>query len=108
MIILLAFQSDRIPCNDYFIYLAAVYNIFNFYMSWVFFSFSLLHFSRNSDLDFSAFQQARCFLDHVRSKGESAAKVLLEYIQQQQESGSNLNQKTQTLPRGMQFTSTFQ
>ncbi|XP_034732411.1 nucleotide-binding oligomerization domain-containing protein 2 isoform X2 [Etheostoma cragini] len=33
-------------------------------------------------------QQARRLLDHVRSKGESAAKVVLQYIQQEQESES--------------------
>uniref|UniRef100_A0A8D3DQH9 Nucleotide-binding oligomerization domain containing 2 n=1 Tax=Scophthalmus maximus TaxID=52904 RepID=A0A8D3DQH9_SCOMX len=35
-------------------------------------------------------QQARRLLDHVRSKGESAAKVVLHYIQQTQTSGSSL------------------
>ncbi|XP_070819249.1 nucleotide-binding oligomerization domain-containing protein 2 [Chaetodon trifascialis] len=41
-------------------------------------------------------QQARRLLDHVRSKGESAAKVVLQYIQQKQESGSQLNQEKLT------------
>lgn len=40
-------------------------------------------------------------LDHVRSKGESAADVLLGYIQQQRESGSDLTQKTQAVSRGI-------
>ncbi|XP_011607971.2 nucleotide-binding oligomerization domain-containing protein 2 isoform X1 [Takifugu rubripes] len=44
-------------------------------------------------------QQARCLLDHVRAKGEAAAKFLLEYIQQGEESGSILNKKTQTVSR---------
>ncbi|XP_040899882.1 nucleotide-binding oligomerization domain-containing protein 2 isoform X2 [Toxotes jaculatrix] len=44
-------------------------------------------------------QQARRLLDHVRSKGESAAKVVLHYIQQKQESGSSLNQEKRTLPK---------
>ncbi|XP_054467453.1 nucleotide-binding oligomerization domain-containing protein 2 isoform X2 [Anoplopoma fimbria] len=44
-------------------------------------------------------QQARRLLDHVRSKGESAAKVLLQYIQQKQESGSLLNQEKWTPPK---------
>ncbi|XP_044216328.1 nucleotide-binding oligomerization domain-containing protein 2 [Thunnus albacares] len=41
-------------------------------------------------------QQARRLLDHVRSKGESAAKVVLHYIQ---ESGSSLNQEKWTPPK---------
>ncbi|XP_029317771.1 nucleotide-binding oligomerization domain-containing protein 2 isoform X2 [Cottoperca gobio] len=44
-------------------------------------------------------QQARRLLDHVRSKGESVAKVLLEYIQQIQESGSALKQEKWTPPK---------
>lgn len=42
-------------------------------------------------------QQARRLLDHVRSKGESAAKLLLQYIQQEQESA--LNQEKLTPPK---------
>ncbi|KAM3877157.1 nucleotide-binding oligomerization domain-containing protein 2 [Diretmus argenteus] len=38
-------------------------------------------------------QQARHLLDRVRSKGESAAKVLLQYIQQKKVHGSPLNQE---------------
>uniref|UniRef100_A0A672GMU9 Nucleotide-binding oligomerization domain containing 2 n=1 Tax=Salarias fasciatus TaxID=181472 RepID=A0A672GMU9_SALFA len=33
-------------------------------------------------------QQARCLLDHVRSKGESAATAVLQYLQQKEECGS--------------------
>ncbi|XP_039993838.1 nucleotide-binding oligomerization domain-containing protein 2 [Xiphias gladius] len=44
-------------------------------------------------------QQARCLLDHVNSKGESAAKVVLHYIQQKQESGSQLNQEKLNSPK---------
>ncbi|XP_033474347.1 nucleotide-binding oligomerization domain-containing protein 2 [Epinephelus lanceolatus] len=44
-------------------------------------------------------QQARRLLDHVRSKGESAAEVVLQYIQQTQESGSPGNQETWTPPK---------
>ncbi|XP_073320638.1 nucleotide-binding oligomerization domain-containing protein 2 isoform X2 [Pagrus major] len=44
-------------------------------------------------------QQARRLLDHVRSKGESAAKIVLQYIQQKQESGSLLTQETPTPPK---------
>ncbi|XP_072236279.1 nucleotide-binding oligomerization domain-containing protein 2 isoform X1 [Leuresthes tenuis] len=44
-------------------------------------------------------QQARCLLDHVRSKGESAATVILKYIQQRQKSGSLLKQEELTLPK---------
>ncbi|XP_041820256.1 nucleotide-binding oligomerization domain-containing protein 2 isoform X2 [Chelmon rostratus] len=44
-------------------------------------------------------QQARRLLDHVRSKGESAAKVVLKYIQQKQESGSPLNEEKFTPPK---------
>ncbi|XP_068587209.1 nucleotide-binding oligomerization domain-containing protein 2 [Cebidichthys violaceus] len=44
-------------------------------------------------------QQARRLLDHVRSKGESAAKVVLQHIQEKQESGSLLNQDNWTPPR---------
>ncbi|XP_078109112.1 nucleotide-binding oligomerization domain-containing protein 2 isoform X1 [Sander vitreus] len=44
-------------------------------------------------------QQARRLLDHVRSKGESAAKVVLQYIQQKQESGSPLSQAKWTPPK---------
>ncbi|KAM7423730.1 hypothetical protein PAMA_000208 [Pampus argenteus] len=40
--------------------------------------------------------QARCLLDRVRSKGESAAKVVLHFIQ---ESGSPLNQEKLTPPK---------
>ncbi|XP_018522174.1 nucleotide-binding oligomerization domain-containing protein 2 [Lates calcarifer] len=43
-------------------------------------------------------QQARCLLDHVRSKGESAAKVVLHYIEQKQQSGSQ-NQEKLTPPK---------
>nr|URH23959.1 nucleotide-binding oligomerization domain containing 2 [Trachinotus ovatus] len=44
-------------------------------------------------------QQARRLLDHIRSKGEPAAKVVLDYIQQNQESGTILNQEKTTLPK---------
>ncbi|XP_026150047.1 nucleotide-binding oligomerization domain-containing protein 2 isoform X2 [Mastacembelus armatus] len=44
-------------------------------------------------------QQARRLLDHVRSKGESAAKVVLQYIQQKQESVSPQNQEKLTTSR---------
>ncbi|XP_071401169.1 nucleotide-binding oligomerization domain-containing protein 2 [Centroberyx affinis] len=44
-------------------------------------------------------QQARHLLDHVRSKGESAAKVLLQYIQQKEEEGSPVNQEKWTPPQ---------
>ncbi|XP_059206540.1 nucleotide-binding oligomerization domain-containing protein 2 [Centropristis striata] len=44
-------------------------------------------------------QQARHLLDHVRSKGESAAKVILKYIEQKQESGSPVNQEKWTPPK---------
>ncbi|XP_029353761.1 nucleotide-binding oligomerization domain-containing protein 2 [Echeneis naucrates] len=44
-------------------------------------------------------QQARRLLDHVRSKGESAATVLLRFIQQTQECESPLNQETLTPPK---------
>ncbi|KAM9366861.1 nucleotide-binding oligomerization domain-containing protein 2 [Symphorus nematophorus] len=44
-------------------------------------------------------QQARRLLDHVRSKGESAAKIVLQYIQQKEQSGSPLNQERLTLPK---------
>ncbi|XP_035537984.1 nucleotide-binding oligomerization domain-containing protein 2 [Morone saxatilis] len=44
-------------------------------------------------------QQARRFLDHVRSKGELAAKVVLQFIEQKQESGSQLNEDTVTPPK---------
>ncbi|KAM6950378.1 nucleotide-binding oligomerization domain-containing protein 2 isoform 2-T2 [Lycodopsis pacificus] len=44
-------------------------------------------------------QQARCLLNHVRSKGESAAKVVLQYSQEKQESGSPLNQDNWTPPK---------
>nr|XP_019935411.1 PREDICTED: nucleotide-binding oligomerization domain-containing protein 2 [Paralichthys olivaceus] len=43
-------------------------------------------------------QQARCLLDHVRSVGESAAKVVLHYIQQQG-SGASLTQEQLTPPK---------
>ncbi|XP_042338165.1 nucleotide-binding oligomerization domain-containing protein 2 [Plectropomus leopardus] len=43
-------------------------------------------------------QQARRLLDHVRSKGESAAKVVLEYIEQKKECGSPVNQEKWTPP----------
>ncbi|MEQ2236874.1 hypothetical protein ILYODFUR_017022, partial [Ilyodon furcidens] len=42
---------------------------------------------------------ARRLLDHVRSKGESAASVVLQYVQQRQESGSSLEQKKQVLTK---------
>ncbi|KAM9860497.1 nucleotide-binding oligomerization domain-containing protein 2 [Aulostomus maculatus] len=41
-------------------------------------------------------QQARRLLDHVRSKGEPAANVLLQYIQEKQESESSLNLESST------------
>uniref|UniRef100_G3PWS9 Nucleotide-binding oligomerization domain containing 2 n=1 Tax=Gasterosteus aculeatus aculeatus TaxID=481459 RepID=G3PWS9_GASAC len=44
-------------------------------------------------------QQARRLLDHVRAKGESAAKVVLRYVQQKQGSGSSLNQENWTPPK---------
>ncbi|XP_060901565.1 nucleotide-binding oligomerization domain-containing protein 2 [Labrus mixtus] len=44
-------------------------------------------------------QQARRLLDHVRSKGESAVNVLLQYIQQKQELGLPLNQEKNSLPK---------
>ncbi|XP_034536341.1 nucleotide-binding oligomerization domain-containing protein 2 [Notolabrus celidotus] len=44
-------------------------------------------------------QQARRLLDHVRSKGESAVNVLLQYIQQKQDSGLPLNQEKLSLPK---------
>ncbi|KAK2853541.1 hypothetical protein Q5P01_006202 [Channa striata] len=44
-------------------------------------------------------QQARRLLDHVRSKGESAAEVVLNYIQQRQESGFPLTQEQLTPPK---------
>uniref|UniRef100_A0A8C3G731 Nucleotide-binding oligomerization domain containing 2 n=1 Tax=Cyclopterus lumpus TaxID=8103 RepID=A0A8C3G731_CYCLU len=44
-------------------------------------------------------QQARRLLDNVRSKGEPAAKVVLQYVQQKQESGSLLNQENWTPPK---------
>ncbi|XP_068169664.1 nucleotide-binding oligomerization domain-containing protein 2 isoform X2 [Antennarius striatus] len=40
--------------------------------------------------------EARRLLDHVRSKGESAAELLLRYIQQKPEFGSPLDQKKLT------------
>ncbi|XP_029904438.1 nucleotide-binding oligomerization domain-containing protein 2 [Myripristis murdjan] len=45
---------------------------------------------------FTPSQQARHLLDHVRSKGEAAARVLLQYILQNQEHASHLNQETWT------------
>ncbi|XP_010784249.1 nucleotide-binding oligomerization domain-containing protein 2 isoform X1 [Notothenia coriiceps] len=44
-------------------------------------------------------QQARRLLDHVRSKGESAAKVVLQFIQHKQEPVSPLNQEKLTPPK---------
>ncbi|XP_010727427.3 nucleotide-binding oligomerization domain-containing protein 2 isoform X2 [Larimichthys crocea] len=44
-------------------------------------------------------QQARRLLDHVRPKGELAAKVVLQYIQQKQETGSALNPEKLTPPK---------
>ncbi|XP_074466142.1 nucleotide-binding oligomerization domain-containing protein 2 isoform X2 [Sebastes fasciatus] len=44
-------------------------------------------------------QQARRLLDHVTSKGESAAEVVLQYIEQKQESGCPLNQEEWTPPK---------
>ncbi|XP_034437239.1 nucleotide-binding oligomerization domain-containing protein 2 [Hippoglossus hippoglossus] len=46
-------------------------------------------------------QQARRLLDHVRSKGESAAKVVLHYIQQQG-SGASRTQEKLTPPKEFQ------
>lgn len=45
--------------------------------------------------------QARRLLDHVRSKGESAAKVVLQFIQHKQEPVSPLSQEKLTPPKGM-------
>lgn len=47
-----------------------------------------------------SFNQARRLLDHVRPKGELAAKVVLQYIQQKQETGSALNPEKLTPPKG--------
>ncbi|KAM6942681.1 nucleotide-binding oligomerization domain-containing protein 2 [Xenentodon cancila] len=44
-------------------------------------------------------QQARRLLDHARSKGESAAALLLQYIQKTPESGSSLNQDQPAFPK---------
>ncbi|XP_076012358.1 nucleotide-binding oligomerization domain-containing protein 2 isoform X2 [Genypterus blacodes] len=44
-------------------------------------------------------QKARRLLDHVKSKGESAAKVILQYIEQKQVCGSLLNQETWNPPK---------
>ncbi|XP_028293037.1 nucleotide-binding oligomerization domain-containing protein 2 [Gouania willdenowi] len=44
-------------------------------------------------------QQARRLLDHVRAKGEPAAEVILQYIQQKQESDSHVNQDNATLSK---------
>ncbi|KAM4744706.1 LOW QUALITY PROTEIN: nucleotide-binding oligomerization domain-containing protein 2 [Anableps anableps] len=44
-------------------------------------------------------QQARRLLDHVRSKGESAASVVLHYVQETQESASSLEQRKPTLTK---------
>nr|XP_046270944.1 nucleotide-binding oligomerization domain-containing protein 2 isoform X2 [Scatophagus argus] len=44
-------------------------------------------------------QQARRLLDHVGSKGESAAKAVLQYIQQKQEPGSPVDQDKLTLSK---------
>ncbi|KAM8894218.1 nucleotide-binding oligomerization domain-containing protein 2 isoform 2-T2 [Spinachia spinachia] len=44
-------------------------------------------------------QQARRLLDHVRSKGESAAEVVLCYVQQKRGSGSSLDQENWTPPK---------
>ncbi|XP_019722318.1 nucleotide-binding oligomerization domain-containing protein 2 isoform X1 [Hippocampus comes] len=41
-------------------------------------------------------QQARRLLDHVSSKGESAANVVLRYIEQKQQSGCNLKSEKTT------------
>ncbi|XP_077375831.1 nucleotide-binding oligomerization domain-containing protein 2 isoform X2 [Festucalex cinctus] len=41
-------------------------------------------------------QQARRLLDHVNAKGESAANVVLRYIEQKQQSGCNLTAETTT------------
>lgn len=50
----------------------------------------------------SCVNQARRLLDHVTSKGESAAKVVLQYLQRTQESGSEpVNQEQLTPPKGM-------
>uniref|UniRef100_A0A3P8SQE3 Nucleotide-binding oligomerization domain containing 2 n=1 Tax=Amphiprion percula TaxID=161767 RepID=A0A3P8SQE3_AMPPE len=44
-------------------------------------------------------QQARRLLDLVRSKGESAAAAVLQYIHQKQEAGSSLNEEKLTPPK---------
>uniref|UniRef100_A0A669CZH4 Nucleotide-binding oligomerization domain containing 2 n=1 Tax=Oreochromis niloticus TaxID=8128 RepID=A0A669CZH4_ORENI len=44
-------------------------------------------------------QQARRLLDHVRSRGDLAASVLLQYIHQKQEPGLPLNQRELTPPK---------
>ncbi|KAG7483112.1 nucleotide-binding oligomerization domain-containing protein 2 [Solea senegalensis] len=46
-------------------------------------------------------QQARRLLDHVRPKGESAAKVILHYVQQNKETESSLTQEK--LPLSKEF-----
>lgn len=45
--------------------------------------------------------QARRLLDHVRSRGDLAASVLLQYIHQKQEPGLPLNQRELTPPKGL-------
>lgn len=45
------------------------------------------------------FQQARSLLDHVRAKGEPAAEVVLQYVQQKQTCGSHLNQSERNFPK---------
>lgn len=45
--------------------------------------------------------QARRLLDHVRSRGDLAASVLLQYIHQKQEPGLPLNQRERTPPKGL-------
>ncbi|CAG5852372.1 unnamed protein product [Menidia menidia] len=44
-------------------------------------------------------QQARRLLDRIRSKGDSAASVILRYIQQRPESGSTPSQDELSLPK---------
>lgn len=45
--------------------------------------------------------QARHLLDRVRAKGELAANVLLQYIQERQESGSASHQENPALSKGV-------
>ncbi|XP_008335431.1 nucleotide-binding oligomerization domain-containing protein 2 isoform X1 [Cynoglossus semilaevis] len=47
-------------------------------------------------------QQARRLLDHVRSKGDPAAEVVLDFIQQKYGSGSSLNQEKVELSKEFQ------